>query len=77
MKKSIHFIITLILIGVMSFSSLASDMHIYDEAGLLEAEDLVELDAEASRISDKYGYGVYAIIVNDYQKYSLPLGNTP
>ena len=71
MKKSIHFIITLILIGVMSFSSLASDMHIYDEAGLLEAEDLVELDSEASRISDKYGYGVYAIIVNDYQKYSL------
>jgi len=70
MKKFMHLILTVCLIGIMSFSSFASDMYVYDEAGLLAAEDLVALDAEAAEVSDKYGYGIYAVIVNDYQKYS-------
>ena len=70
MKKYIHLIVTVFLIGMMTISSFAADMHVYDEAGLLEAEELVSLDAEAAAVSEKYGYGVYAIIVNDYQKYS-------
>lgn len=70
MKKFIHLILTVCLIGIISFSSFASDMYVYDEAGLLEAEELVSLDAEAAEVSEKYGYGIYAVIVNDYQNYS-------
>ena len=70
MKKYIQLILTVLMIGMMSFSSLASGMYVYDEAGLLEAEELVSLDAEAASISEKHGCGIYAIIVNDYQKYS-------
>ena len=70
MKKYIHLILTVFLIGMMTISSFASDMYVYDEAGLLEAEELVSLDEEAAAISEKYGYGIYTIIVSDYQKYS-------
>jgi len=70
MKKLIHFFLTVFLITIMSGSSFASDMYIYDEAGLLEAEQLVNLDAKAAAVSAKHGYGVYVIVVNDYQDYS-------
>ena len=70
MKKYIHLILTVLLIGIMTISSFASNMYVYDEAGLLEAEELVSLEEEAAAISEKYGYGIYTIIVSDYQKYS-------
>ena len=56
MKKYIHLILTVFLIGMMTISSFASDMYVYDEAGLLEAEELVSLDEEAAAISEKYGW---------------------
>ena len=70
MKKFMHFILTLCLIGTMCFSSFAADMYVYDEAGLLEAEELIALDAEAASVSEKYGCGVYVIAVNNYKDYS-------
>ena len=70
MKKLMHLILTVFLIGMMTIPSFASDMYVYDEAGLLEAEELVNLDAKAAAVSEKYGYGIYMITVSDYQKYS-------
>ena len=70
MKKFMHFILTLCLIGTMCFSSFAADMYVYDESGLLAAEELAALDAQAASVSEKYGYGVYVIALNDYTDYS-------
>ncbi len=70
MKKFMHLILTLCLIGTMCFSSLAADMYVYDESGLLAAEELVALDAQAAAVSEKHGCGVYVIAVNNYKDYS-------
>lgn len=70
MKKLMHLILTVYLIGIMAISSFASELYVYDEGGLLEAEELVNLNAKAEAVSEKYGYGVYIIAVNDYQDYS-------
>lgn len=70
MKKLIHLILTLFMIGMMAISSSASEMYVYDEAGILSAEELVGLDAKAEEVSEEYGYGVYVIVVQDYQDYS-------
>lgn len=70
MKKFMHLILTLCLIGTMCFSSFAADMYVYDDAGLLEAEELAALDAQAAAVSEKHGCGVYVITLNDYTDYS-------
>lgn len=70
MKKFIHLILTMLMIEMMTISSFASEMYVYDEAGILSAEELVGLDAKAAEVSETYGYGVYVIAVKDYQAYS-------
>lgn len=70
MKKFIHLILTICLIGMMCFSSFASETYIYDEADLLSLEEWEALDAEAAAVSEKYGCGIYTILLNDYRDYS-------
>ena len=70
MKRISGIFLAIFLLGIMTITSFASDMHIYDEVGLLSKEELLELDAKASAVSEKYGCGVYIIVVHDYQNYS-------
>lgn len=70
MKRIMHFILTLCLIGLMTFSSFAADSHVYDEAGILTSEERSKLEAEAASVSEKFGCGIYMITVNDYKNYS-------
>ncbi len=70
MKKLMHLFLTVLMISIMGISSFASEMHFYDEAGLLSAEELIDLDTKAAEISQKHGYGVYMIAVNNYHDYS-------
>ena len=53
MKKLMHLILTVYLIGIMAISSFASELYVYDERGLLEAEELVNLNAKAEAVSEK------------------------
>ena len=70
MKKIIHLLLTVCLVGMMCFSSFAAETYIYDEAGILTAEELHALDAKAASVSNTYGCGVYTIILNNYREYS-------
>jgi len=70
MKKYIFTILTVFLIGMMTIPSFASEMYLYDEAGLLAADELASLNTKAASVSEEHGYGIYAMILNDYQKYS-------
>lgn len=70
MKRWLQLILTILFITIMTIPSLASELHVYDAAGLLEAEELIELDEKAAAVSEKYECGVYVIAVNDYLDYS-------
>ena len=70
MKKIIHLLLTVWLLGMMTISSLASEVHVYDEAGILTDEEWRRIETEAASVSEKYGYGIYVIAVEDYTDYS-------
>jgi len=70
MKKYIHMILTVFFVGLMTLPSFASEMYLYDESGLLAADELFSLNTKAASISEEYGFGIYAIILNDYQKFN-------
>ncbi|MBR5268184.1 MAG: TPM domain-containing protein [Lachnospiraceae bacterium] len=70
MKKLVHLIVTVFMISIMSISSFASDMYVYDESGLLAAEELIALDTRAAEVSDEHDCGIYMIAVNNYHDYS-------
>lgn len=44
--------------------------HITDAVGLLEEGQREMLEAQAREISEKYSFGVYAIVVDDYRLYA-------
>jgi len=50
-------------------SASADSYNISDAAGLLSAQELEILDANAKSISEHYGCGVYAVIVDNYKSY--------
>ena len=70
MKKFIHLILAICLVGMMTLTSFASELYVYDEAGILTEREWEMLEAEAASVSEKYGAGVYVIAVEDYWDYS-------
>lgn len=69
MKKFIHLILTVCLIAMMSISAFGADTHVYDDAGLLDSDEWINLEQAAAAVSEKYGAGVYVIAVKDYRDY--------
>lgn len=70
MKRLLYLMITVFLMGIMTFPSFASETYIYDEAGLLSEAERSHLDTKAAAVSEEYGCGIYIIAVDNYLKYS-------
>lgn len=79
MKKRIAFSLLLALLLTLAFSAPAATARaeasdvpgaVYDEAGLLTAAQRSELEARAEDVAERYGCGVYIVILNDYRDYS-------
>ncbi len=77
MKKFLCLITALALVLNFSLTSFASQEYYYiiDEAGILSGEEWSDLEKRATDISNEYNCAVYAIILNDYSKYSDTVEN--
>jgi len=72
MKKLFVCVLTLLLILtiVPVFASAQAQLsYVTDTCGLLSDQEKQELEAMGESIADRYGVGVYVIIVNDYSNY--------
>ena len=63
--------VILFAMPLLRLPALAADptQYIYDEIDLLTEEQWSTLQAKAKEISDRYQFGVYIIIVDDYRDY--------
>lgn len=72
MKKRV---LTLALAALMLLALLVPAMaereasFVYDNAGLLTGDELAALNARAGELSARYGIGIYAVTVEDYNDY--------
>lgn len=76
MKKRIWILLlaALMILGVpLSASAAQLGSYVCDEAQLLSNDEFVDLEDRARSISEKYGTGVYVVIVPDFRDY----GSTP
>lgn len=72
MKKKFFVCLLLCMTLILSFASFASadsQAHVGDSAGVLTQDEYIALERAAAEVSDKYGCGVYAIIVDDYTQF--------
>ena len=79
MKKRIVFslLLSLMLMFALTVSASAAltdpagvQNAVVDEAGLLTATQVQQLEEDAESIAARYGCGVYLVILNDYRAYS-------
>lgn len=56
---------------VVTGSNQAQIAYVTDDEGYLSSDDLADLNSQAAAISEKYGCGVYAMIVKDYTLYNF------
>lgn len=56
-------------LGMGLSASAQESYNISDAAGLLGAQELVNLDENAKAVSEHYNCGVYVVIVDDYRSY--------
>lgn len=71
MKKRIAALISAVFVLLALCIPAAADgaSYIFDVSGALSAEDWAALEAQAQDLSDRYGCGVYAAIVDDSDEY--------
>lgn len=50
----------------LAYASEAQLSHVTDTAGLLDSNEVAELEAKAQAIEDTYDFGVYIVTVDDY-----------
>ena len=75
MKK--RFVLAMILcialclaFGGAAYASSGSSDYVIDDIGLLSTEEQQELENTAAQLAERYGCGVYVIIVDDYTDYT-------
>lgn len=69
-KKLICLIICLGLVIGLGLSAAAAGIgYVTDAAGILSAEEVYELNAQAQEVSEYYGCGVYIVVVDNYKNY--------
>lgn len=56
--------------GAAYAASSGSSGYVIDDIGLLSAEEQQELENTAAQLAERYGCGVYVIIVDDYTDYT-------
>ena len=54
----------------LAYASEAQLSHVTDTAGLLDSDEVAELEAKAQAIEDAYDFGVYIVTVDDYTDFS-------
>ena len=60
-------LLIVVCLPMPAFASQAQLNHVTDSAGLLTADEVSKLEAEAERISQKYQFSLYIITLQDYQ----------
>ena len=56
--------------GTAYATSSGSSNYVIDDIGLLSADEQQELETTAAQLAERYGCGVYVIIVDDYTDYT-------
>lgn len=69
-KRFISLLLCLLLLSLLRVSAFAEArlLHVTDTAGLLSAEEVQTLEAQAEQISQQYQCGLYVITVPDYKE---------
>jgi len=65
MKRRI-FILLICLLLMLPAYALADGQYVFDEAGLLSADDVLALEQYAAQTTLDYGCGIYIVAVDDY-----------
>ena len=71
MKKTIvrlMVVMVLVLFPLFAYAD-TEDIYVYDDAGLLTASQVTELERKASFIAENYQCAVYVVTVDDYTQY--------
>lgn len=73
MKKRLFSLLLALLsalsLTVFAWATEGGESYLYDEAGLLTAEEAAVLENKAANITQQYGCGVYIVTVDDYEVY--------
>lgn len=63
-------ILLFVLLLCIPICAAAQPNHVYDQYGLLDADEAAALEQKAAALSREYGCGLYILVVHDYTDYA-------
>lgn len=70
MRKWLLLCLSVLLVLSLGLPAFAAQGFVYDEAGLLSAQEEQQLNAAAEEIAGRYGCGIYMVAVQDFRDYT-------
>ena len=69
MKKTLTVLLALVFLLALPVAAQSELGYVTDTVGILTPEQWQELELQAMDLADRYGFGVYVIVLDDFQNY--------